>query len=83
MPASDRAAPLPDNPGGAESYEQALAELERLVQAMEAGQMPLDQLLESYRRAAQLLALCRERLQSVQAQVKLLEDGQLKDYAAP
>jgi exodeoxyribonuclease VII small subunit len=64
------------------TYEQALAELERLVQAMEGGQMPLDQLLASYRRGADLLQLCRARLQTVEDQVKLLEDGQLKPWAA-
>lgn len=62
------------------SYEQALAELERLVQAMEGGQMPLDQLLGSYRRGAELLQLCRARLQALEDQVKLLEDGQLKPW---
>jgi exodeoxyribonuclease VII small subunit len=64
------------------TYEQALAELERLVQTMEGGQMPLDQLLISYRRGAELLQLCRTRLQAVEDQVKLLEDGQLKPWAA-
>lgn len=63
-------------------YEDALAELERLVQAMESGQMPLDELLDSYRRGARLLELCRSRLQAVEAQVKVLEDGQLKDWSA-
>ena len=64
------------------SYEDALAELERLVQAMEGSQMPLDGLLDSYRRGAQLLAFCRDRLLAVEAQVKVLEDGQLKDWVA-
>jgi exodeoxyribonuclease VII small subunit len=61
-------------------YEDALAELERLVGAMESGQMPLDRLLESYRRGADLLAFCRARLEAVDAQVKVLEDGQLKPW---
>jgi exodeoxyribonuclease VII small subunit len=64
------------------SYEQALAELDRLVQQMEAGQMPLDQLLDAYKRGAELLAFCRSRLQAVEAQVKLLDDGELKPWAA-
>lgn len=63
------------------SYEAALAELDRLVQQMEAGQLPLDQLLDGYRRGAELLAYCRQRLASVEAQVKVLEDGQLKDWS--
>ena len=61
-------------------YEEALAELERLVGAMESGQMPLDRLLESYRRGAELLAFCRGRLEAVDAQVKVLEEGQLKPW---
>ena len=64
------------------SYEQALAELESLLQAMEAGKLPLDQLLASYQRGAELLQLCRARLQAVEEQVKVLEDGQLKPWAA-
>ena len=62
------------------SYEQALAELDRLVQQMEGGQLPLDQLLEGYRRGADLLAFCRGRLEAVEEQVKVLEDGQLKAW---
>ena len=63
-------------------YEDALAELEQLVQAMERAQMPLDQMLTSYRRGAELLHLCHGRLQAVEEQVKLLEDGQMKPWAA-
>jgi exodeoxyribonuclease VII small subunit len=63
------------------SYEDALAELERLVAAMEAGQLPLDKLLESYRRGAELLSFCRGRLEAVEQQVRVLEDGQLKPWS--
>lgn len=62
------------------SYEQALDELERLVASMEAGQLPLDQLLASYKRGAELLGFCRERLQAVEQQVKVLEGGDLKPW---
>ncbi|MCC7098049.1 MAG: exodeoxyribonuclease VII small subunit [Rubrivivax sp.] len=62
------------------SYEQAVNDLDQLVQRMEAGQLPLDQLLESYRRGADLLAWCRQRLQAVEEQVKQLEDGRLEAW---
>jgi exodeoxyribonuclease VII small subunit len=64
------------------TYEQALAELDRLVMQMEGGQMPLDQLLDGYRRGAELLNFCRARLQVVEEQVKVLEGGQLKAWIA-
>ena len=77
MPRS--AAPNPSEPV---SYEQALAELDRLVERMEAGQLPLDQLLDAYRRGAELLGFCRSRLQAVEDQVKLLDEGALKPWTA-
>jgi exodeoxyribonuclease VII small subunit len=66
----------------APSYEEALGELDRLVAAMEAGQLPLDRLLESYKRGAELLSFCRSQLDTVEQQVKVLEDGQLKPWVA-
>jgi exodeoxyribonuclease VII small subunit len=63
------------------SFEQALAELDRLVEQMEGGQLPLDRLLDAYRRGSELLGYCRQRLQVVEEQVKVLEDGQLKPWA--
>ena len=74
VPAPALSVPLP------ETYEAALSELERLVGAMEAGQLPLDQLLDKYRRGADLLNFCRSRLEAVEQQVKVLEDGQLKPW---
>ena len=68
-------------PPAPSSYEEALGELDRLVGAMESGQLPLEQLLESYKRGAELLTFCRTRLEAVEEQVKVLEDGQLKPFA--
>jgi exodeoxyribonuclease VII small subunit len=65
------------------NYEDALAELESLVAAMEGGQLALDGLLAAYRRGAELLAFCRSRLEAVEQQVRVLEDGQLKPWPTP
>ncbi len=62
------------------TYEQALEELERLVAAMEGQQLPLDQLLQSYKRGAELLGFCRARLEAVEQQVKVLEGDGLKSW---
>jgi exodeoxyribonuclease VII small subunit len=72
--------PTADAPPMPASYEEALAELEQLVGQMESGALPLDHLLASYQRGAQLLQFCRGRLEAVEQQVKLLEDGQLKPW---
>ncbi len=80
MPRNNPAA-LPVAEPSPPRYEDALAELERLVQRMEEGQLPLDQLLDNYRRGAELLELCRSRLAAVEQQVKVLEEGQLKAWA--
>ncbi|MDD5029443.1 MAG: exodeoxyribonuclease VII small subunit [Rhodoferax sp.] len=64
------------------SYEAALQELEQLVARLESGDMPLEQLLGQYQRGAELLAFCRERLQAVQEQVKVLDQGVLKTWVA-
>jgi exodeoxyribonuclease VII small subunit len=75
--------PSAQTAGAAEpsNYEQALTELEALVSAMENAQLPLDDLLKSYRRGAQLLQFCRARLQDVEHQVKLLERGELEPWS--
>ena len=63
-----------------ESYEAALRELERLVGQIEAGQMPLEQLLSGYQRGAELLKFCQDRLQAVEDQIKVLDNGILKPW---
>ena len=62
------------------SYEAALEELEQLVAQIDAGQLPLDQLLTRYKRGAELLAYCRERLTAVENQIQQLEGGELKAW---
>jgi len=49
---------------------------------MEGGQLPLEGLLEGYRRGTELLQFCRARLEAVEQQVKVLEDGQLRPWSA-
>ena len=62
------------------SLEAALEELEQIVSAMEDGQLPLERSLASYKRGAELLKYCQAALQDAQQQVKVLEDGILRDF---
>jgi exodeoxyribonuclease VII small subunit len=63
-----------------QTFESALSELEKIVSGMEAGQMPLEQSLSAYKRGAELLKFCQAALQDAQQQVKLLEEGVLRDF---
>jgi len=64
----------------APSFEQAMQELESLVSGMESGELSLEQSLAAYRRGAYLLRVCQGALQDAQQQVKILEDGLLRDF---
>ncbi|MBB3177588.1 exodeoxyribonuclease VII small subunit [Variovorax sp. Sphag1AA] len=72
----------PDTGALPATYEAGLQELEKLVTELESGQLPLDQLLGSYQRGAALLAFCRDKLQAVEDQIKLLDAGSLKVWTA-
>ncbi len=78
MPKAPAPAARPAEPA---SYEAALEELEQLVARIESGQLPLDDMLAGYQRGATLLAFCRQRLDAVQDQIKVLDDGQLQPWA--
>lgn len=65
------------------SFEAALQELEGIVQAMESGDAPLEESLANYERGMALLKSCQERLAAAEQKVRLLEDGSLREAAAP
>lgn len=80
--ASPKSADAPDAalevvPGGL-SFEQALAELDKIVASMEAGELPLDESLKAYQRGVALVKAAHGRLAAAEEQVKVLEDGVLK-----
>ncbi|APW39205.1 exodeoxyribonuclease VII small subunit [Rhodoferax koreense] len=62
------------------SFEAAQEELEQLVSRLESGQMPLEQLLTGYQRGAELLKFCRGKLEAVEDQIKVLDQGALKPW---
>lgn len=62
------------------TYEEAMRELEQLVVRLESGELPLEQLLAAYQRGAELLQFCRGRLEAVESQIKVLDEGVLKTW---
>jgi exodeoxyribonuclease VII small subunit len=64
------------------SFEQALAELEKIVSRMESGELSLEQSLAAHKRGLELARLCQQRLENAQQQVKILEGEVLKPLSA-
>ena len=73
----------PATPAAPASYGDAVQQLEQLVAGLESGQLPLEEVLGQYQRGTELLRYCRDRLQAVEDQVKVLDDsGAIKPWTA-
>ena len=57
------------------SFEDALAELEQIVRRLEAGQVKLDEAIQSYERGAQLKQYCETKLAEAQQRVDRIVIG--------
>ena len=53
-------------------YEQAVRELEEIVERMENDELDIDQLSEQLKRAKQLVKLCRDKLIKADEEIKKL-----------
>lgn len=52
------------------TYEQAVAELEKIVGKIESGQMDIDSLAGNLKTAKELVAFCEKKLTEVDSEVK-------------
>jgi len=57
------------------SFEEALAELEKIVQRLEAGDVPLEDSIRIYERGAALKAHCESKLKAAQLKVEQIVVG--------
>ena len=56
----------------APDFEEALAELESLVERLERGDLPLDEALKTFERGVELTRHCQSSLKSAQQKVEIL-----------
>lgn len=54
------------------SFEDALEELEAMVETMESGQLPLEKLISSYERGAELISHCESVLGNARKRLDLI-----------
>jgi exodeoxyribonuclease VII small subunit len=58
------------------TFEEALAELESIVQQLEAGELALEEMVSLYQRGQQLATHCQARLDKIELRVQQLQpDG--------
>jgi exodeoxyribonuclease VII small subunit len=69
--------PTQGTAAGPAGFESALAELERLVAALEGGKLSLEESLAAHKRGMELARFCQNTLAQAEQQVRVLEDDQL------
>ena len=55
-------------------YEEALQQLESIVNKMEQGEYDIDELAEQLKTAQKLIKLCRDKLTKTDAEIKKILD---------
>ncbi len=58
------------------SYDDAVREIEIILEKIEGGDLGVDELAEKVQRVSELLKLCRDRLHKTEAQIdKILDES--------
>ncbi|MFC6633041.1 exodeoxyribonuclease VII small subunit [Microbulbifer taiwanensis] len=63
------------------TFEEALGELEQLVERLEAGDLPLEEALADFERGVKLTRECQQKLATAEQKVKVLmeESGTIRE----
>ena len=64
------------------SFEEAMEQLEHIVELLEEGDVPLEEAINIYKRGIDLSKICNGKLQSAQEQLVQIvdENGELKPF---
>nr|WP_276517901.1 exodeoxyribonuclease VII small subunit [Caldalkalibacillus thermarum] len=65
------------------TFEEAIGQLEKIVEQLESGDVPLEQAIQLFQKGMELSNICHDKLKKVEQQVNILleEDGQLVEKA--
>jgi exodeoxyribonuclease VII small subunit len=68
-------------------FEEALAELESLVERLERGDLPLDEALKTFERGVELTRHCQASLKAAQQKVEILlkrgNSNEIEPFSVP
>lgn len=65
------------------SYEDAIAQLEGIIEALEDGDIPLQDLVVKFEEGSKLLKVCQAQLKEAEAKIEKLntQTGELEPFA--
>jgi len=77
----------PKPPGTELNFESAMDRLETIVEQMEAGKLPLEDLIVRYEEGMNLVRICQERLASAEQKIEIIARNSagkpiVKDFAS-
>jgi exodeoxyribonuclease VII small subunit len=75
VPTASKAPPATAPPKDGPGFEAALKDLEAIVGAMEAEDLPLDTLLRRYEEGVKLAQVCQTRLAEAEQKIVVLEQS--------
>lgn len=64
-------------------FEKSLEELEKLVERMEQGDLPLEQSLKDFERGIELTRSCQRALQEAEEKVRVLMEKEGREELGP
>lgn len=67
-------------PAKSPPFEEALKNLERVVELMEADDLPLETLLAKYEEGIKLVKLCQEKLAEAEVKIQQLEKNSAGEF---
>ncbi len=59
-------------PAAEANFEQAMKRLEEIVEQMESGELPLEDLIVRYEEGMKLVKVCQERLSSAEQRIEII-----------
>ncbi len=58
----------------AQSFEQMVAELEEIIGVMEQGELPLEEMMQLYKKGVSLSESCRKKLHAAEQEISIKAD---------
>ena len=62
------------------SFEEAMQVLDASLAALSQGDLPLEKAIEEYKQGLDMVALCQNKLQTAESDIKVLQQGLEKAF---